>query len=140
MRVKVLLAAGGCSLTRPAPVKHTFLIDPPAPAAMSRVHPGSLRVGAIGVAAPFLLRFLFQMDPLWNQQVTVACIALFAGLGFVAALHHRFYRCLVADKLRQRRCRQHRRPLPHLHKLFPELRPDQAARSFVAKQRPVHRR
>jgi hypothetical protein len=47
----VLLAAGGCSLTRPAPVKHTFLIDPPAPAAMSRVHPGSLRVGAIGVAA-----------------------------------------------------------------------------------------
>lgn len=49
----VLLVAGGCSLTRPAPLKHTFLIDPPAPAAMTRVHPGSLRVGAIGVAAPF---------------------------------------------------------------------------------------
>ena len=40
--------------------------------------------GALGLALPFLLRFAFQMDPLWNEQVTVACIALFSGLGFVA--------------------------------------------------------
>jgi ABC-type uncharacterized transport system auxiliary subunit len=49
----VLLVAGGCSLTRPAPVKQAFLLDPPAPAVADRAHPGTLRVGAISVAAPF---------------------------------------------------------------------------------------
>jgi ABC-type uncharacterized transport system auxiliary subunit len=47
----VLLA--GCSLSRPAPVKQTFLDDPaPVPAA-ARSHAGSLRVAVINVAGPF---------------------------------------------------------------------------------------
>jgi hypothetical protein len=61
----LLLVAAGCSLSRPAPVKHTFLIDPPLPAGMSRAHPGTLRVGAINVAAPFRARaFVYRTSPL----------------------------------------------------------------------------
>jgi cholesterol transport system auxiliary component len=61
----ILIAATGCSLSRPAPVKHTFLIDPPAPAAMSRAHPGILRVGAINVAAPFRAKaFVYRTSAL----------------------------------------------------------------------------
>lgn len=47
------LALAGCSLSRPAPVKQTFLLDPaPVPAA-TRSHAGSLRVAVINVAGPF---------------------------------------------------------------------------------------
>lgn len=61
----LLVVAAGCSLSRPAPVKHTFLIDPPLPAAMSRAHPGTLRVGAINVAAPFRGRaFVYRTSQL----------------------------------------------------------------------------
>jgi cholesterol transport system auxiliary component len=55
--VIVALAAlalmSGCSLTRPAPVRDSFLLDPtwPSPATQSR--PGSLRMGSVTVAAPF---------------------------------------------------------------------------------------
>jgi cholesterol transport system auxiliary component len=50
------LAAGvlaGCTLTRPAPVKQQYLLDPPAPAAAAKSQSTSVRVGAINVAAPF---------------------------------------------------------------------------------------
>ena len=52
----VLLAAvvlAGCSVTRPAPVKGTFLLDPAAPAAVAKPQPSSVRVGTVNVAAPF---------------------------------------------------------------------------------------
>jgi ABC-type uncharacterized transport system auxiliary subunit len=47
------VALGGCSLSRPAPIKSTFLIAPPAPAAVAQPKAGSLRVGTINIAAPF---------------------------------------------------------------------------------------
>ena len=47
------LMLGGCALSRPAPQKAAFLLDPPAPAAAGRTDPGTLRIGAIGVAAPY---------------------------------------------------------------------------------------
>ena len=47
-----LLAA--CSvITRPAPVRQTFLLAPSLPPAVSQAQPGALRVGNIKVAAPF---------------------------------------------------------------------------------------
>jgi hypothetical protein len=61
----LLFAAAGCSLSRPAPVKHSFLVDPPAPAGVSRAHPATLRVGAINVAAPFRAKaFVYRTSPL----------------------------------------------------------------------------
>jgi cholesterol transport system auxiliary component len=48
----VLLVAG-CSLTRPSPVKATYLLEPKAPAAAARSQTGTLRMGTINVAAPF---------------------------------------------------------------------------------------
>lgn len=61
----LLILAAGCSLSRPAPVKHTFLIDPPAPPGVSRAHPGILRVGAINVAAPFRAKtFVYRTSAL----------------------------------------------------------------------------
>ncbi|MDH5285583.1 MAG: ABC-type transport auxiliary lipoprotein family protein [Betaproteobacteria bacterium] len=50
-----------CSLTRPSPVKRTFLLEPALPAPGSRTQPGTLRVGAITVAAPYRDRgFVFR--------------------------------------------------------------------------------
>jgi len=52
----VLLAAvvlAGCSVTRPAPVKGTFLLDPAAPPAVAKSQASSMRVGTVNVAAPF---------------------------------------------------------------------------------------
>jgi cholesterol transport system auxiliary component len=43
----------GCSLTRPAPVKNTFLLDPPPPPAVATPKPGTLRIGAFNVSAPY---------------------------------------------------------------------------------------
>jgi len=46
--------AGGCSvLSRPAPVKNVFLIDAPAPPAAASMHPGTLQVRAVNLAAQF---------------------------------------------------------------------------------------
>jgi len=47
------LVIAGCSVTRPSPVKGTFLLDPPAPAAVAKTQPTALRMGTITVAAPF---------------------------------------------------------------------------------------
>ena len=47
------LVLGGCTLSRPAPVKQQYLLDPPAPPAVTKPQPTSVRVGGINVAAPF---------------------------------------------------------------------------------------
>jgi len=50
----VVLALAGCSaISRPSPVRQTFLLDPPAPPAVAHSQPGTLRVGTINIAAPF---------------------------------------------------------------------------------------
>lgn len=50
-----------CSLTRPSPVKRTYLLEPQLPAAGPRTQAGTLRVGAITVAAPYRDRgFVFR--------------------------------------------------------------------------------
>ena len=43
----------GCSFSRPQPVKRRFLLEPAPPAAATRTQPHTLRIGAIGVAAPY---------------------------------------------------------------------------------------
>jgi cholesterol transport system auxiliary component len=45
--------ASCASLTRPAPVRQTFLLEAPAPAPVARPQPAALRVGTVNVAAPF---------------------------------------------------------------------------------------
>ncbi|HQR11512.1 MAG TPA: ABC-type transport auxiliary lipoprotein family protein [Casimicrobiaceae bacterium] len=57
-----LALAGGCSLTRPAPVKASYLLDPSWPAPVARTQPSSVRVGAITVAAPFRGRSFVVRD------------------------------------------------------------------------------
>ena len=56
-RMMVLLAAaalvGGCALSRPAPVKQVFLLEAAVPPPAAKPQPGTLRVGTIGVAAPY---------------------------------------------------------------------------------------
>ena len=47
------VALAGCGLTRPAPVKNTFLLDPPLPPVVSAPKPGTLRIGAFNVSAPY---------------------------------------------------------------------------------------
>jgi cholesterol transport system auxiliary component len=47
------LAVAGCSLTRPAPVKNTFLLDPPLPPPVASPKPGTLRIGTFNVSAPY---------------------------------------------------------------------------------------
>lgn len=43
----------GCSLSRPAPVKQVFLLEAATPAPAAKPQPGTLRVGTVGVAAPY---------------------------------------------------------------------------------------
>jgi hypothetical protein len=43
----------GCSLSRPAPVKQTFLIESAAPPVVAKTQPGTLRVRAFNVGSPF---------------------------------------------------------------------------------------
>jgi cholesterol transport system auxiliary component len=43
----------GCSLTRPSPVKNTFLLDPPPPASTAAAKPATLRIGTFNIAAPY---------------------------------------------------------------------------------------
>ena len=47
------MAVAGCGLTRPAPVKQTYLLDPAFPAPVTKAQTGTLRVGTVNVAAPF---------------------------------------------------------------------------------------
>ena len=60
-----LALAAGCSLTRPAPVKESFVLEPPTPPAVAKPQPGMLRVGTITVGAPFRGRsFVFRESEL----------------------------------------------------------------------------
>ena len=51
--VVAAVALASCSVTRPSPVKQTFLLDPPLPAAVAKAQPSSLRMGTVNVGAPF---------------------------------------------------------------------------------------
>ena len=57
------LAVAGCSLTRPAPVKQTYLLDPPPPPAVAKAQPTSMRVGVVNVAVPFRGRSFVSREP-----------------------------------------------------------------------------
>jgi uncharacterized lipoprotein YmbA len=57
------MALGACS--RPAPVKGTFVLDPPVPPPVAKTQPGSLRIGAVAVGAAFRGRqFVFRESEL----------------------------------------------------------------------------
>jgi len=59
------LLAGCSAVTRPAPVRQTYLLEPPPPGATAQPRPGGLRVGTISVAAPFRGKaFVYRMDEL----------------------------------------------------------------------------
>ncbi len=44
---------GGCSFSRPAPVKQVYLVEAPTPPVAAKSQPSTLHVRAVGVAAPF---------------------------------------------------------------------------------------
>jgi cholesterol transport system auxiliary component len=46
-------ALASCGLSRPSPVKRTYLLEPAAPSAAATPRPATLRVGVVTVAAPF---------------------------------------------------------------------------------------
>ncbi|MEP7182898.1 MAG: ABC-type transport auxiliary lipoprotein family protein [Betaproteobacteria bacterium] len=59
----------GCSLSRPAPVKAMFLLEPAAPPAAAKAQPATLRVGTVNVAAPFRGRaFVYRESELRYQS------------------------------------------------------------------------
>jgi cholesterol transport system auxiliary component len=47
------LIAGCSAITREAPVRQTFLLEPKLPPALTQAQPGALRVGGVNVAAPY---------------------------------------------------------------------------------------
>ena len=47
------LIAGCSAITRDAPVRQTFLLEPRLPPASTQPQPGALRVGVVNVAAPY---------------------------------------------------------------------------------------
>jgi cholesterol transport system auxiliary component len=49
----VALVAGCAAVTRPAPVRQTFLLEPKLPPASAQSQPAALRVGVVNVAAPY---------------------------------------------------------------------------------------
>jgi cholesterol transport system auxiliary component len=51
--VAATLALSACSLSRPAPVKETYLLEPAMPQAVAKSQPFSVRVAAVNVAAPY---------------------------------------------------------------------------------------
>ena len=60
IRVAVAAAAaaslgvtGGCSLSKPAPVKEMFVLEPASPPAAAKAQPGVLRIGTVTVGASF---------------------------------------------------------------------------------------
>jgi cholesterol transport system auxiliary component len=57
-----LAVATGCSFTRPAPIKDSYLLEPALPPAASKSHAGSLRVGTVNVAAPYRANTLVLRD------------------------------------------------------------------------------
>jgi len=64
--VALAAAVASCSLSRPSPVKRTFLLEPKLPAAVSTApKPYSIRIGVVNVAAPFRGRqFVFRESDL----------------------------------------------------------------------------
>lgn len=61
----VVLVVGCSAITRPAPVRQTFLLEPPAPPAVAQSRPGALRVGTVNIAAPFRGKaFVYRMSDL----------------------------------------------------------------------------
>lgn len=87
-RVAAVLALcailGGCgALTRPAPARQTYLLEPPLPPAAATPRPGSVRVSRVEVAAPYRGReFVYRIDPLryetdYYDQFLVAPTAMF---------------------------------------------------------------
>lgn len=48
-----LSLVAGCSFTRPAPVKNTFLLDPPPPPAVASPKPATVRIGTFNVSAAY---------------------------------------------------------------------------------------
>jgi cholesterol transport system auxiliary component len=64
--IALAAALASCSLTRPSPVKHMFLLEPTPPAAVSTAaKPVSIRIGVVNVAAPFRSRqFVFRESDL----------------------------------------------------------------------------
>ena len=65
MLVVAALVTGCSGITRPAPVRQTYLIEPAPPPAVAKPQQASLRVGAINVAAPFRGKaFVYRLDEL----------------------------------------------------------------------------
>jgi len=54
--------AAGCTLTRPAPVKQSYLLDPVFPAPAANMQTGTLRMGTVNVGAPFRGRSFVVRD------------------------------------------------------------------------------
>ncbi|MBS0320158.1 MAG: membrane integrity-associated transporter subunit PqiC [Proteobacteria bacterium] len=86
LAASLLLAA--CTLTRPAPVKETFLLDPPAPPHAAKARPESLRVGIVTVGGafrdrPFVIRdgdLRFTTD-YYNEFITAPAPMLAEVIG-----------------------------------------------------------
>ena len=79
-----VLALAGCSLTREAPVKQTFLLEPAMPPAVPRAQPMSVRVAAVNIAAPYRGRsFVYRVGALryetdYYVEFLVAPASMFA--------------------------------------------------------------
>jgi cholesterol transport system auxiliary component len=59
------LVAGCSAVTREAPVRQTFLLEPKLPPAATQSQPGGLRVGVVNVAAPYRGRaFVYRLGEL----------------------------------------------------------------------------
>jgi uncharacterized lipoprotein YmbA len=53
LALALAVALSGCSFSRPAPVKNTFMLDPTLPSPAAAAKPATLRIGAVNVAAPY---------------------------------------------------------------------------------------
>jgi cholesterol transport system auxiliary component len=59
----VALLVAGCSLSRPAPVKSMYILEPPRPPASTTApRPATLRVATVSVAGPFASRSLVYRE------------------------------------------------------------------------------
>jgi cholesterol transport system auxiliary component len=56
------LLAAGCTVTRPAIVKQTYLLEPALPMPVAKTHAGTLRIGTVNVSAPFRGRSFVVRD------------------------------------------------------------------------------